>query len=69
MDHSKRHLKQNWCIHESEKHLFVNDPKQIAQFGGGLLAEFGLFINLLSAIAITKILGTVLSQFIICTNS
>lgn len=52
-DHSKRHLKQNWCIHESEKHLFENDPKQIAQFGGGLFAEFGLFISLLSAMIFT----------------
>lgn len=48
-DHSNRHLKQNWCIQESEKHLFEKEPKQMAQLGGGLLAEFGLFITLLSA--------------------
>lgn len=35
-DHSSRHLKQNSCIHESEKHLLLQDPRQIAQFGGVL---------------------------------
>nr|CAH7742227.1 unnamed protein product [Callosobruchus chinensis] len=35
LDHSRRHLKQNWCIQESEKHLFEKLPKHIAQFGGG----------------------------------
>lgn len=35
-DHSSKHLKQNWCMHESEKHLLMQFPKQIAQFGGGL---------------------------------
>lgn len=35
-------------MHVSEKHLFEHDPKQIAQFGGGL-AEDEVFSNLLSA--------------------
>lgn len=33
--HSKRQLKQNWCIQESVKHLLFTRPKQIEQFGGG----------------------------------
>lgn len=33
--HSSKQLKQNWCIHESVKHLLFTRPKQIEQFGGG----------------------------------
>lgn len=33
--HSSRQLKQNWCMHESVKHLLFTRPKQIEQFGGG----------------------------------
>lgn len=33
--HSSKQLKQNWCIHESVKHLLLTRPKQMEQFGGG----------------------------------
>lgn len=33
--HSQRHLKQNWCMQESVKHLRRQRDKQIAQLGGG----------------------------------
>lgn len=51
LDHSNRHWKQNWCMQESEKHLFVQLPRHIAQFGG-VFAELGRFIiTLASAIS------------------
>lgn len=33
--HSSKQLKQNWCMHESVKHLLLTRPRQIEQFGGG----------------------------------
>lgn len=31
----KRHLKQNWCRHESVKDLLRHVPRHMAQLGGG----------------------------------
>lgn len=36
--HSRRQLKQNWCIHESVKHLFFTELRQMEQFGGDWLS-------------------------------
>lgn len=45
--HSSKQLKQNWCIHESVKHLLLTRPKQIEQFGGGEWAIWRCWSSLL----------------------